>query len=177
MTTTQKITPDATQNPTPDAPLVPEVLTEEHHEGLEASWKMPTHDRQAPSEPKSRKPLYVGLIAGALGLTVGFGAGYWAHGQTEVTAAPIVATTVTAGPVDANGMNLGRRIAPIENQTPGTLPAPVVTPQAPGAVDANGMNLGRRIAPIENTTPGALPTPVLVDANGMNMGQRLAPIE
>lgn len=132
MTTTQKITQDA--------PLVPEVLTEEHHEGLEASWGMPTHDRQAPPEPKSRKPLYAGLIAGALGLTVGFGAGYWAHSQTEVTAAPIVATTVTAGPVDANGMTFGRRLAPIENQTPTALPVPV-------AVDANGMNLGQRVPP------------------------------
>ncbi len=162
MTTTQK----STQN----APLVPEVLTEEHHEGLEASWRMPTHDREAPPEPKSRNPLYAGLIAGALGLTVGFGAGYWAHGQTEETAAPIVATTVAAGPVDANGMNLGKRIAPLENTTPTALPAPV-------AVDANGMNLGKRIAPLENTTPTALPAPVAVDANGMNLGQRVPPTE
>ena len=168
MTTTQKITQDA--------PLVPEVLTEEHHEGLEASWTMPTHDREAPSEPRSRKPLYAGLIAGALGLTVGFGAGYWAHGQTEEAAAPIVATTVAAGPVDANDMNLGKRLAPIENTTPTALPVSVPVPGA-GAVDTNGMNLGKRLAPLENQIPTALPVAVTVDANGMNLGPRVPPIE
>ena len=160
-----------TQETTQKTPLVPEVLTEEHHEGLEASWQMPAHDRQAPTEAKSRKPLFVGLIAGTLGLAVGFGAGYWTHAQTaETAAAPIVATSVATGPVDANGMNLGRRIPPIENVAPIAVPAAV-------AVDANGMPFGKRIAPIEDTTPIAVPASVAVDANGMPFGQRLAPIE
>ena len=74
---------------------------------------MPAHDRQAPPQPTSRKPLYVGLIAGALGLTIGFGAGYMVHSQTVETVAPITISRA-AGPVDANGSPLGRRVPPIE---------------------------------------------------------------
>jgi len=133
MTTTQQ-----TKQP---APLVPEVLTEEHHEALQASWELPAHDRQAAPQPTSRKPLYVGLIAGALGLTIGFGAGYVVHSQTVETVAPITISRA-AGPVDANGMTLGRRVAPFDTMTP-------TAPAAPAAVDANGMILGPRVPPIE----------------------------
>jgi len=122
-------------------PLVPEVLTEEHHEALQASWELPAHDRETPRESTSRKPLYTGLIAGGLGLAIGFGAGYMLHSQTVQTVAPITISRV-AGPMDANGNPLGRRVAPFDTMTPSAL-------EAPAPVDANGMLLGPRVAPIE----------------------------
>ena len=150
-------------------PLVPEVLTEEHHEALQASWELPAHDRETPREPTSRKPLYAGLIAGGLGLAIGFGAGYMLHSQTAQTVAPITISRV-AGPMDANGNPLGRRVAPFDTMPPGALAVPV-------AMDANGNPLGRRVAPFDTMTPGALAAPAPVDANGMLLGPRVAPIE
>ena len=103
---------------------IPEVLTEEHHEALKASWELPAHVREAPQPaPRAHRSLFVGLLAGAVGLAVGFGAGYWAHGQTQTVpaAAPIVISRL-AGPVDANGMTLGRRVAPFETWDPTALP-------------------------------------------------------
>ena len=83
----------------------------------------------------------MGLIAGALGLTIGFGAGYMVHSQTVETVAPITLSRA-AGPVDANGSPLGRRVPPFDTMTP-------TNPAAPAPVDANGMLLGPRVPPIE----------------------------
>ena len=151
--------------------LVPEVLTEEHHEALKASWELPAYVREVPEAPKSHKTLYVGLLAGAVSLAVGFGAGYWVHGQTQTVpaAAPIVISRL-AGPVDANGMTLGRRVAPLETALP-------IGITRGGPVDANGAPLGRRVAPVEAQAPTALPVAAAVDANGMTLGGRVAPLE
>ena len=151
-------------------PAVPETLTEEHHDAIKASWEMPAYERENPRvpAPRSRKPLLVGIVTGAVCLAVGFGAGYWAHTQMVEPAAPIVISRV-AGPVDANGMTLGRRLAPLET----TLPIGVL----PGPVDANGMTLGRRLAPMETQPPTELPVRAVTDANGAPLGRRVAPIE
>jgi hypothetical protein len=148
-------------------PAFPETLTEEHHEAIKASWELPAYEREYPPvpAPRSSRTLLVGIVTGAVCLAVGFGGGYWAHTQVVETAAPIVISRV-AGPVDANGMNLGRRLAPEPALPSGVLPGPV---------DANGMNLGRRLAPEADLPSGVLPGPV--DANGMTLGRRLAPIE
>ena len=53
----------------------------------------------------------MGLIAGALGLTIGFGAGYMVHSQTVETVAPITISRA-AGPVDANGVTARTAGAP-----------------------------------------------------------------
>ena len=148
---------------------VPEVLTEEHHEAIRASWELPTYEREAPPRARSTKPLVVGILVGAVSLAVGFGAGYWAHSQTVETPAPIVISRV-ASPVDANGAPLGRRVAPFDTMPPTALP--VV-----GPVDANGAPLGRRVAPFDTMTPTELPVRAATDANGMTLGRRLAPIE
>lgn len=148
---------------------VPQALTEEHHEAIRASWELPAYEREAPPTVRSTKPLVVGVLVGALSLAVGFGAGYWAHSQMVEAVAPIVISRV-AGPVDANGMNLGRRVAPLEAALPIGL-------TLGGPVDANGAPLGKRVAPFEAQQPTALPVAALTDANGMNLGQRLAPIE
>ena len=54
------------------------------------------------------------------------------------------AVTVPAAPAltDANGMPMGRRLAPIDTQAPTAPTAPVLT-------DANGMPMGRRLAPMD----------------------------
>lgn len=148
---------------------VPQALTGEHHEAIRASWELPAYEREAPSTARSTKPLVVGILAAAVSLAVGFGAGYWAHSQMVEAVAPIVISRV-AGPVDANGMNLGRRIAPLET----TLPIGITLG---GPVDATGAPLGRRVAPFDTMTPTALPVAALTDANGMTFGQRLAPLE
>lgn len=83
----------------------------------------------------------MGILAGAVSLAVGFGAGYWAHSQLVETVAPIVVSRV-AGPVDANGMTLGRRIAPLETALPVGL-------ALGGPVAADGSPMGRRVAPLE----------------------------
>jgi hypothetical protein len=148
---------------------VPEVLTEEHHEAIAASWELPAYDREAPPTARSTKPLVVGILAGAVSLAVGFGAGYWAHSQMVETAAPIVISRV-AGPVDANGMTLGRRLAPLETALPTGI-------TLAGPVDANGAPLGRRVPPFETQSPNEVPAPVATDANGMTLGRRLPPID
>ena len=103
---------------TTKVPAVPEVLTEEHHEAIKASWELPAYERQVPVAPaKSHRALYAGLLAGALCLAAGLGAGYWAHIQTVEPVTPIVVTR-QPGPVDANGAPLGRRVAPLETQAP-----------------------------------------------------------
>ena len=175
---------------------VPEVLTQEHHEAIRASWELPAYERQSPPTARSTKPLVVGILAGAVSLAVGFGAGYWAHSQMVETAAPIVISRV-AGMVDANGMTLGRRLAPIETALPTGI-------TVAGPVDANGVPLGRRVPPFETQTrtrcrpqsrrtrtddprtsvppfetqtPNEVPAPVATDANGMTLGHRLPPID
>lgn len=152
----------------PEAP-VPQVLTDEHHEAIAASWELPAYSREAPPTARSTKPLIVGILAGAVSLAVGFGAGYWAHSQMVEAVAPIVISRV-AGPVDANGMNLGRRIAPLETALP-------IGVTLGGAVDAHGGPLGRRVAAFDTMTPTALPVAALTDANGTNLGRRVAPLE
>jgi hypothetical protein len=145
---------------------VPEVLTEEHHEAISASWELPAYERPAPTA-RSTKPLVVGILAGAVSLAVGFGAGYWAHSQTVDAAAPIVISRV-AGPVDANGMNLGRRLAPLDTALP-------IGITVAGPVDANGAPLGRRVPPLETQGPNELPIQVVTDTNGMTLGRRVPP--
>jgi hypothetical protein len=152
-------------------PAVPETLTQEHHDAIKASWELPAYQResrQGPA-PRSRKPLLVGIVTGAVCLAVGFGAGYWTHSQMVEPVAPIVISRV-AGPVDANGMTLGRRVAPFDTMTPTELPVRAAT-------DANGMTLGRRVAPIDTMTPTELPVQAATDANGMTLGRRVAPID
>jgi hypothetical protein len=168
-TTEQPTAEQVTKATTQRAVNVPEVLTEEHHEAIKASWELPTYEREARPRARSTKPLVVGILVGAVSLAVGFGAGYWAHSQTVETPAPIVISRV-AGPVDANGAPLGRRVAPFDTMPPTALP--VV-----GPVDANGMTLGRRVAPFDTMPPTELPVQAATDANGMTLGRRLAPIE
>jgi len=169
VTTEQPTAEQVTKATVQPAVTVPEVLTEEHHEAIKASWALPTYEREAPPRAKSTKPLVVGILVGAVSLAVGFGAGYWVHSQTVETPAPIVISRV-AGPVDANGAPLGRRVAPFDTMPPTALP--VV-----GPVDANGMTLGRRVAPFDTMTPTELPVRAATDANGMTLGRRVAPIE
>lgn len=162
MTTTQEAKQATTQ--------VPEILTDEHHEAIRKSWELPAYDREAPTPPKatSRKPLYVGLVAGALGLAIGVGVGYWAHSQTVPELEPFVITNL-AGPTDANGMTLGRRVAPLATALPFGL-------TLGGPVDANGMPLGRRVAPLDTGTPATVAVPA-VDANGLTLGRRIPPVD
>jgi hypothetical protein len=132
-------------------PAVPEVLTEEHHEALRASWALPEYEREAsPSQgrPKrsSHRSLLVGVLAGAAGLGIGLAAGYLVGEQAaQQEAAPVAPVVIdrVVGPVDANGLNLGRRVASFDAMSPTALPVDL------GGVDANGVDLGRRIAPIE----------------------------
>ena len=167
----------------------PEVLTEEHQEAIRASWELPAYDRKAPPTARSTKPLVVGILAGAVSLAVGFGAGYWAHSQTVEAAAPQVISRV-AGPVDAkhplgrrspgstqtqqspptNGMTLGRRLAPLET----TLPIGI---RLAGPVDADGAPLGRRVPRFETQNPNELPGRVAGDTNGMTLGRRVPPFD
>ena len=114
-------------------------------------------------------PLVVGILVGAVSLAVGFGAGYWAHSHMVEAVAPIVISRV-AGPVDANGMNLGRRVAPLETAAP-------IGITLGGPASGNSGPLGRRVAPFDTMTPAALPVAAPTDANGMNFGRRLAPVE
>jgi hypothetical protein len=146
---------------------VPEVLTEEHHEAIRASWELPAYERQSPPTARSTKPVVVGILAGAVSLAVGFGAGYWAHSQMVETAAPIVISRA-AGMVDSNGMTLGRRLAPLETALPTAI-------ALAGPVDANGAPLGRRVPPFETQSPSEVPAPAVTDANGMTLGRRLPP--
>jgi hypothetical protein len=159
MTTTAKL-PEAT---------VPEVLTDEHHEALRASWDMPAYERQVRQERRSRRALLTGVLVGTVGLAVGFGAGSWVHDQATTTVAPSVITRM-AGPVDANGLNLGRRVAPIEAALP-------IGVTLAGPVDATGAALGRRVAPFDTMAPTALPVVAPVDANGAALGRRAAFLE
>ncbi len=163
--TTEQVTTPTTQ----EAVNAPEVLTEEHHEAIRASWELPAYEREAPPTARSSKPLVVGILVGAMSLAVGFGAGYWAHSQMVETAAPIVISRI-AGPVDANGMNLGRRLAPLETALP-------IGITLGGPVDASGSPLGRRVPPFETQSPTELPVRVAADANGMTLGRRVAPID
>lgn len=118
---------------------VPSVVNEEH-EAIRASWELPAYDRGEARAARSTRPLVVGVLASALGLAVGFGAGYWAHDQMVADVAPIVVSQVK-GPVDANGMTLGRRVAPIERALPSGM-------TQPGPLDANGAPLGGRVPPL-----------------------------
>jgi hypothetical protein len=101
---------------------LPEVLPEEFHEAIQASWEMPAYEREVKTPP-SRRPLIVGLVVGGLALAAGFGVGYYA--QSTLTEAESIAISQLAGPdhlttsafgspTDANGLNLGRRVAPLD---------------------------------------------------------------
>lgn len=132
MTTTKEST-------TSTSSLVPEVLTEEHHEGLAKSWEMPAYQREAAPKQGSRRSLVVGIVAGVTGLAVGFGAGYLIGAATAPTPEPVVVTrTVYPPALDANGMPLGKRVPPFDTMAPTDLPVQV-------ALDANGMTLGTRV--------------------------------
>jgi hypothetical protein len=72
---------------------LPEVLPEEFHEAIEASWEMPAYEREVKTPP-SRRPLVVGLIAGALGLAIGAGAGFYAQPTRMPEPEPIAITDV-----------------------------------------------------------------------------------
>lgn len=147
----------------------PETLTEEHHEALRASWELPAYERDLPptTAPRARTSLLLWVLAGTVGLAVGFGAGYWTAAQTVETPEPIVITRQVPGPVDANGMTLGRRIAPAETALPMGL-------TIGGPVAADGSNLGRRVAAFDTTAPTPL-TSGTVDAG--TLGRRVAPVE
>jgi hypothetical protein len=148
---------------------VPEALTGEHHEALHASWALPAYEREVQQERRSHRALLTGVLVGTVSLAVGFGAGYWVHDQATPTVTPSVITRM-AGPVDANGLNLGRRVAPFDT----ALPLGVTMG---GPVDANGATLGRRAAPFDTMAPTALPVAALLDADGMALGRRVAPME
>ncbi len=157
MTTTQK---DSRVQP-----LVPEVLADEHHEAIRASWELPAYQRPEAPAAKSRAGLGLGLLAAAVGLAVGFGAGYLIGADTVQTPEPFVVTSVN-GPVDANGATLGRRVPAFATALPFGL-------TIGGPVDANGMTLGRRVPPPDTTTPTELPRPPAAAANGMTLGRRV----
>ena len=148
---------------------VPEVLTEEHHEAIRTSWELPAYEREAPLTARSTQPLVVGILAAAVSLAIGFGVGYWAHSQMVETAAPYVTSRV-AGPADANGMTLGRRLAPLETNVP-------IGITLPGPVDANGAPLGRRVPPFETQSPTELPVRLATDTNGVTLGRRVPPFD
>lgn len=146
---------------------VPEVLTEEHHEAIRASWELPAYEREALPPVRSTKPLAMGVLGCAVGLAIGFGAGYWAHSEMVQAPAPFVISRL-AGPVDANGMTFGRRLAPLETALPFGI-------TMAGPVDANGAPLGRRVAPFETQAAGEVPVATVYPA-GL-YGGRPAPIE
>ena len=127
----------------------PQALSEDHHEAIRASWELPAYERQAPPTARTTRPLVVGILVGAVSLAVGFGAGYWAHSHMVEAVAPIVISRV-AGPIDANGMNLGRRVAPLETTPP-------IGISLGGPAYANGARLGRRVAPFDTLTPDRAP--------------------
>ena len=127
------------ENSTTGAGLVPEILTEEHHEGLAKSWEMPAYEREVAAPKKSGRSLVVGFVAGVAGLAVGLGAGYLIGAATVPTAEPVVIIRTQYPPaLDANGMPLGKRVPPFDTMAPTALPALV-------ALDANGMPLGKRV--------------------------------
>lgn len=83
-----------TTPPPARAPLLPETLTDAHHETLKRSWELPAYEKTAaPGPAPSRRLLVVGLLSGALGLAIGAGLGYWAASEriAEPEAAPPVA--------------------------------------------------------------------------------------
>ena len=86
-----------TQKDIKATPLVPEVLTEEHHEALTRSWEMPAYDRASLPARKSDRSLVAGILAGVVGLALGFGAGYLVRGGTVETAEPFVMLEDQAG--------------------------------------------------------------------------------
>jgi hypothetical protein len=85
--------------PLPDgAPVLPETLTEEHHEALRRSWELPAYEKSpAPTPDRSHRTLVVGLLSGALGLAIGAGVGYWAQSGRidELVARPPIVVTST----------------------------------------------------------------------------------
>lgn len=127
MTTTKEVTEETTTK----VPIVPEVLTEEHHEAIRASWELPAYEKPVPAAPTSHKALYAGLIAGGVCLALGAGVGYWVGTQqateTVVREPYVVTKLLTPSVVDANGLTMGRRLAPIETQPPQQIPGYSVT--------------------------------------------------
>lgn len=87
-----------TTPPPGTAPLLPETLTDAHHEALKRSWELPAYERIAPPGPAhSSRTLVVGLLSGALGLAIGAGVGYWAASEriADLEAAPPIAVSAT----------------------------------------------------------------------------------
>lgn len=92
-----------TTPPPGPVPLLPETLTDAHHDALTRSWELPAYTRTAPPGPvQSSRTLLVGLLSGALGLAIGAGVGYWAQSQriADLEAAPpaVVSATVPVVP-------------------------------------------------------------------------------
>ena len=87
----------ATPPPRP-GPLLPETLTDEHHEALRRSWELPAYEKPAPQAVvRSHRTLIVGLLSGALGLAIGTSFGYWAASENttgSTVESPVVVTTV-----------------------------------------------------------------------------------
>jgi hypothetical protein len=84
-------------------PLLPETLTDAHHDALQQSWELPAYERTAPPRrTRTHRTLVVGLLSGALGLAIGAGMGYWAQSEriADLEAVPpiAVAGTVPVGP-------------------------------------------------------------------------------
>ena len=93
----------STSTPPPrSGPLLPETLTDEHHEALKRSWELPSYEKPPPpADARSHRTLIVGLLSGALGLAIGTGFGYWAASErnAESTAVPpVVVATVPEVP-------------------------------------------------------------------------------
>ncbi|MGB7982072.1 MAG: hypothetical protein WCF36_14925 [Candidatus Nanopelagicales bacterium] len=87
-----------TTPPPGSASLLPETLTDAHHDALKRSWDLPAYEKTAPPGPApSRRLLVVGLLSGALGLAIGAGVGYWAASEriAGLEAAPPIAVPAT----------------------------------------------------------------------------------
>jgi hypothetical protein len=153
-------------------PTQSQVLGDEHIDLIKKSWELPAYERPV-ERTKSHRTLLVGLVSAGLGLAVGFGLGVWveaARTTAPTQAAPVVASALATGPVDANGMTLGRRV-------PGFETGITTETVAAAPVDSNGMTLGRRVPAFEVGVPAALAALRTVDANGMNLGRRVPAFE
>jgi hypothetical protein len=107
-------------------PLLPETLTDEHHEALRRSWELPAYEKAPPPAPaRSHRTLIVGLISGALGLAIGTGFGYWAASErnAELGAGPPVVVTTAQG---YSGTHDSRIIEPPQTLSFGRWTRPVI---------------------------------------------------
>jgi hypothetical protein len=95
------------------APLLPETLTDEHHEALRRCWELPAYEKAPPAPPtRSHRTLVVGLLAGALGLAIGAGVGYWAQSEriAQLEARPPIEVTTTVPMVPGYSVTHDSRI-------------------------------------------------------------------